>query len=377
MSTNAYCICSRCVMDTTDPEISFDQSGVCNHCHSYAARAARELLPPDVAERRLHALVDEIQRMGARKPYDCIIGVSGGVDSTMVAYHVKRLGLRPLAVHFDNGWNDELAVRNIEHCLKILSIDLVTEVVDWDEFRDIQLSLFKASVPNVEAATDHAIMALLYRTAAKQGVRYVISGANIATEGIMPRSWMYDGRDLKHIAAIHRRFGSVPMKSYPRASLLTYAWLVFIRKIRYVSLLNYVPYDKAKSKDFISRELGWRDYGGKHHESFFTKFFQSYYLPMKFGMDKRRPHLSTLINSGQMTRDDAIAELRRSPYEADKIVEWTAYIQKKLGVSESEWTSIMKDEPRRHSEFPSNAWLMHNNKLISIIKSATNPDSLR
>jgi hypothetical protein len=167
------------------------------------------------------------------------------------------------------------------------------------------------------------------------------------------------------------------MKSYPRASLLTYAWLVFIRKIRYVSLLNYVPYDKAKSKDFISRELGWRDYGGKHHESFFTKFFQSYYLPMKFGMDKRRPHLSTLINSGQMTRDDAIAELRRSPYEADKIVEWTAYIQKKLGVSESEWTSIMKDEPRRHSEFPSNAWLMHNNKLISIIKSATNPDSLR
>jgi N-acetyl sugar amidotransferase len=321
--------------------------------------------------------VNEIRKKGNGKRYDCIIGVSGGVDSTMVAYHIKRLGLRPLAIHFDNGWNDELAVQNIEKCLKTLEIDLITEVVEWGEFRDIQMSLFKASVPNVEAATDHAIMALLYKKAAEHGIKYIISGGNIATEGIMPKSWMYDNRDLKHIKAIHRKFGTHPMRTYPCASLLTYAWHVFVRRIRYVPILNYTSYNKIEAKTLITNELGWRDYGGKHYESFFTKFFQSYYLPVKFGMDKRRPHLSTLINSGQITRESAIIELEKLPYEEGKIQIWTEYFLKKMKINSDEWKILMETKPMRSSNYPSNAWLLKNTRLISFIKGVTRPKSLR
>ena len=375
--TKTYRVCTRCVMDTSDPEICFNDAGVCNHCITYTERARRELPGEQEAAMRLSAIVTEMKEAGRGKDYDCIIGVSGGVDSTMVAYEVKRLGLRPLAVHFDNGWNDELAVKNIESCLTKLGMDLYTHVVDWDEFRDIQRSLFKASVPNVESATDHAIMALLFRIASKRGVRYVVSGGNIATEGIMPLSWMYDNRDLKNIASIHKQFGRVRMKTYPRSSLLSYFRYLFINRIRYVPILNYLKYNKQVAKDTIMRELGWRDYGGKHYESFFTKFFQSYYLPTKFNMDKRRPHLATLINSGQVTREEALRELERKPYDQKKIESDIAYFLKKMELSQAEWKEIMDAPPKKHTDYPCRRWLFRNKGFIQFVKRIARARSLQ
>ena len=230
-------------MDTSDREIRFDELGICNHCHAYDRRAAAELLPPSAAQAALAQVVEQIRRDGRGKKYDCIIGVSGGVDSTMVALTVKRLGLRPLAVHLDNGWDAELAVSNIEQCLKRLEIDLYTHVIDWEEFRDLQLSLLKASVANIEVATDHAIMAILFGMAAKNNVRYIVSGGNIVTEAVMPRGWMYDSRDLRHILAIHRVFGStaeILSARVPRPHDY-----VFARRVKYLPILNYALQQEA------------------------------------------------------------------------------------------------------------------------------------
>src|ERR1035437_1472216 len=248
--------CTRCIIDTSDPEIVFDHEGVCNHCKRYDARVAIEIQSPSDRARKLEALVTEIREQGLKKAYDCIIGVSGGVDSTMVAYKLKELGLRPLAVHFDNGWNSELAVSNIERTLKTLDIDLRTCVMDWEEFRSIQLALFKAGVANIEVITDHAIMALLFRTASEEGVKYIISGGNLATESVMPESWMYDNRDLRHIVSINKRFGKRPIRSLPRCSLGRYFFYVFIRKIKYIPLLNYIDYDKKAAKALIQAKFG-------------------------------------------------------------------------------------------------------------------------
>jgi N-acetyl sugar amidotransferase len=365
-------------MDTTDSAIRFDGAGVCNHCHAYDRRAARELLPPDKARAALARVVDEIRKQGAGRDYDCIIGVSGGVDSTMVAYLVKQLGLRPLAVHLDNGWNAELAVTNIERCLKRLEIDLYTHVVDWEEFRDLQLSLIRASVANIEVVTDHAIMAILFEMAARTKVRYIISGGNIVTEAVMPRSWMYDSRDLRHIIGIHRRFGASTLHTYPRASLLKYARYVFLRRIKYLPILNYVPYNKEEAKQTIIRELGWSDYGGKHSESFFTKFFQDYILPRKFGIDKRRAHLSTLILSGQTTRAAALKALHEPIETPERLQQDLAFFLKKMRLTESEFDAIMRSPIKTFRDYPANGWLFASvdSWAYRFVKQVVRPASL-
>lgn len=352
-------VCTRCVMDTTVPDITFDADGVCSYCTRGIERLQRDLCHGPEAGERLEQLVAAIRRDGAGRPYDCVIGVSGGVDSSYTAYLVKRrLGLRPLAVHFDNGWNSELAVENIERLLTRLEIDLVTHVVDWGEFRDLQLSFLKASVANSEIPTDHGITALLYRTAARHGVRYIISGANLATEVIMPDVWMHDSKDLRFLRAIHRRFGTRPLRTFPMMSYRRLAWYVFVRRIRFVGILNYLPYDKAAAMEELESELGWRRYAAKHFESIYTRFFQGYLLPEKFGMDKRRPHLSSLIVSGQMTRADALRALDGPPYDPVQAAEDVAYVCRKFGLSDDEFRAIMAAPPAPSDAYPNTEHLL-------------------
>jgi len=346
-------------MDTTDPEITFDELGVCNHCAAALLRLKNQLLPPQERTRALAALGEQIKAEGRGKEYDCIIGVSGGVDSTMTAYEVKKLGLRPLAVHFDNGWNSELAVSNIKNTLDVLKIDLYTHVVDWEEFRDLQLCFLKASVANCEAPTDHGISALLFSLAARYKVRFILSGSNLVTEAIMPISWGHYNQDLRLMKALQSRFGSVPLATMPTISLVDYFYYVFVRKIRQVPFLNYIDYDKDQAKVLLAKELGWRDYGGKHYESVWTRFFQGYYLPSKFGFDKRKAHLSSMICSGQITRAGALEEMEKPPYEETLLKQDMQFVIKKFGLTEQEFAAILQAPAKSAQDYPSNYFLFH------------------
>lgn len=353
-----YQMCRNCIMDTSVPDIQFDADGVCNYCRLYAQVQRQYVHYDEAGQARLAKIVADIQRQGKRRDYDCVIGVSGGVDSTYVAYLVKkRFGLRPLAVHLDNGWDSELAVHNIEQTLKRLDIDLYTHVLDWEEFRDLQLAFLKSSIANAEIPTDHAITALLYRTAAKHGIAYIITGQNIVTEAIMPASWMYGSSDLRLIQAIHRRFGTIPLRTYPQMGPLRLAYYTLVKRIKAFRLLDYVAFDKASAKQFVIDELGWRDYGGKHYESIYTRFFQTFYLPQRFNIDKRRPHLSNLVLSGQMGRAQALEEIARPPAPASQIEEDVEYVVKKLGLSDKQFADLMAMPPKSHLDYPNAAFI--------------------
>jgi N-acetyl sugar amidotransferase len=368
-ATGSYRLCARCVMDTTDPEISFDSQGVCSHCKRYDARVRAELFVDTPGREALDRLVARIKEAGKGREYDCLLGVSGGVDSTAVAYTARQLGLRPLAVHLDNGWDSELSVKNIECALKTLEIDLYSHVVDWEEFKDLHLSFLKASVANSEIPTDHAIIGVLYGIAAAKGIRYILGGGNIATEGIMPTSWMYDAKDLRHLRAIHRRFGSVPLKTFPCFSLWDFFRWTFVKKIRMIPILNYVSYNREEAVRLFERELGWRDYGGKHYESIYTKFFQAYILPTKFGIDKRRPHYSSQVCAGHLTRDKALKALEHPLYTLDALREDREYVLKKLGLTEAEFEAIMREPAKSYRDYPSNDLVLRRMPaLLSFVK---------
>jgi N-acetyl sugar amidotransferase len=328
-------------MDTTDPDIVFDDAGVCSHCHRYDRVSRERLIPAEERKPRLDALVAEIKSAGHGKPYDCVIGVSGGIDSTYVAWLVKDLGLRPLAVHLDNGWNSELAVANIEKTLKTLGMDLHTHVIDWEEFRDLQVAFLKASTPDGEVPTDHAIFALLYEMAAAHGVRHVITGTNVATEAVLPEKWGYGYFDWRYVKDVHRRFGTRRLSTYPHFSLPKLFWYVFVRRIRMVSLLNYIEYDKARAMQLLQDKLGWVYYGGKHYESIYTRFYQAYLLPRKFDIDKRKAHLSTLILSGQTTREQALAAMQEPVHPERALLEDRDYAIKKLNLTNEQFDAIM------------------------------------
>ena len=310
--------CVRCVMNNSvDRHISFDADGLCKHCQRYDTLVSSRVFDGAEGEAKLGALVSKIKAAGNGRDYDCIIGVSGGVDSTYVAYRVKQLGLRPLAVHFDNGWNSELAVKNIEVVLNKLNIDLYTYVVNWPEFRDLQVSFLKASTPDGEIVTDHAIFALLWREASRLNIKYIISGMNFRSESISVPNWAYGHSDWRYIKNVHEKYGSVSLSTYPHFSLFYLLYVNLVRRIRTVSVLNYTYYDKEKAKQFLVDELGWRNYGGKHHESIYTRFYQGVYLVRKFNIDKRYGHLSDLINAGQLSREDAFDELEKPTYDPD------------------------------------------------------------
>ena len=270
---------------------------------------------------------------------------------------VKKLGLRPLAVHLDNGWNSELAVSNVENIVKNLQIELHTEVLDWEEFRDLQLSFLKASVPNCEIPTDHAITATLFKMAAKENVRFIISGSNLATESIMPSAWGYDARDWRHIKAIHKMHGTRRLKRFPRLGASDFVSAIFLRRIRFIPILNFFNYEKSEAVATIERELGWRNYGRKHGESLFTRYFQEQYLPVKFGFDKRKAHLSSLICSGQISREEAVQALSLPLFDPRELDEQTRFFIKKLNLTPEEFLMIMNQPPKEHSTYASNSWL--------------------
>ncbi|HEU4551126.1 MAG TPA: N-acetyl sugar amidotransferase [Rhizomicrobium sp.] len=360
-----YRICARCIMDTSDPEITFDENGVCNHCHLFDDRMRRMVIPPEQRDARLAALLDQIRATSKGRAYDCVIGVSGGVDSTYVAYLCKQWGLRPLAVHFDNGWDSELAVANIEKTLKRLDIDLYTHVVDWEEFRDLQLSFLRASTPDGEVPTDHAISALLYRLAARHGIKHILLGTNVVTEGVMPMLWGYGYFDLRYIRAVHRRFGKARLRTYPMMGLLRLSYYVLARGIRGVPILNYVDYDKKRAMTTIESDLGWIYYGGKHYESIYTRFFQAYMLPRKFNIDKRRAHNSALILSGQMSREHAFQAMAEPLYPDPRMEEEDrTYVVKKLGIGEADFASIMQSPPKTFRGYPNSYDLLQSVKFM-------------
>ncbi|MBI4405586.1 MAG: N-acetyl sugar amidotransferase [Deltaproteobacteria bacterium] len=361
---NNYRVCRRCIMDTTDPQIRFNADGICNHCLKYEVDIHTKVHKRELADARLKEKIDDIKRAGQGKQYDCILGISGGVDSTYVAYLARKWGLRPLAVHFDNGWNSEIAVTNIEYALKKLDIDLYTYVVEWDEFRDLQLAFLRASIQNAEIPTDHGIAAILFQSAIKFKVRYILTGDNIATEAILPDSWAHSYWDYRLIQSIHKEFGRVPLKTFPRLPFRRMLYYRYIRPIERVCILDYVPYVKNEAIELLKKELGWQSYGGKHCESVFTRFFQSYILPNKFKFDKRRAHLSSLICSEQISRDQALEELKRDPYDSRMMQSDKEYVAKKLGITLREFEQIMALPIRTYRDYPSDHFLLSGGKEI-------------
>ncbi|HWB07129.1 MAG TPA: N-acetyl sugar amidotransferase [Verrucomicrobiales bacterium] len=352
----SYQVCRRCVMDTTDPDIRFDAAGTCHYCTDWLKRVERETAAGNPAL-SLSRLVERISRAGSGRDYDCVIGVSGGVDSTYTAWVVKKHGLRPLAVHLDNGWNSELAVDNIRGVLEKLKIDLHTHVVDWEEFRDLQRSFFRASVVNIEIPTDHAINAVLHHAAVKHKVKYIVTGGNIRCEGIYPRSWGWYNLDLRHLRAVHRRYGARRLKTLPQISLLQFGFNTVVRGIKTVPILNYLDYSKPAAMQFLEKELGWRPYGGKHYESIFTRFFQGHIQPRKFRVDKRRGHFASLVAGGDLDRQEALNELAGSPYpdpqmEADDL----EFFLKKMAITQEEFDEWMKAPPQPHTAYLNNGW---------------------
>lgn len=358
MGRGRYRICTKCVMDTNDPEINFDSEGVCNHCRSFEASHVKR---PPVYKRQhqLELLISQMRASGRNGDYDCVIGMSGGVDSSYLAHLAVELNLRPLAVHVDAGWNSELAVRNVEVLVKNLNIDLFTFVVDWEEMRDLQVAFLRSGVANQDIPQDHAFAAAVLRVASDRKIRWILTGANWATESILPTAWGHNARDLRHLKAISRRFGKLRLRKYPTLSFFQrHVYYPYVRRIRKVKLLNHIDYNKAAAMEVLKREHGWRYYGGKHYESRYTKFFQGYYLPVKFGFDKRRAHLSSLVVSGQMTRDQAISELKKELYPAEQLKEDRAYVIKKLGLTEAEFSAIEKGPNRSYCDYPSNESLL-------------------
>jgi N-acetyl sugar amidotransferase len=355
-----YQECKRCLMDTSDPWITFDDDGVCNHCQEYDAYIA-QAGDADQRKAKLEALVDHLKRQGKGKPYDCIMGLSGGVDSSYLAWlAVKKLGLRPLVVHVDAGWNSELAVNNIQNIVQRLGLDLHTLVIDWEEIRDLQRSYFLSGIANLDVPQDHAFIASLLQEARKYGIRDILNGGNMQTESILPNAWGYDASDPTSIKAIQARFGTVRLKRYPM--LTNWERLVvspYIRRMRTHRPLEYIDYNKDEAKELLKSELGWRDYGGKHYESVFTKFFQAHYLPTKFGYDKRLAHLSSLIVSGQMTKQEARAEMQKPLYDPLELEEDQIYWVKKLGVRMEDYERVMAERPSSYTDFPhsENNWI--------------------
>ncbi len=346
-------ICRRCVMDTSDPNISFDETGVCSHCHDFDNIKKQWNLEYHLQNKTLEKTFAEIKQKGVGQDFDCVMGLSGGVDSSYIALLAHQYGLRPLCVHLDNGWNSELATANIHHVVSELKFELYTHVIDWEEFKDLQRSYFKANVVDIEALSDHAIFGVILQLARQYKIKYILSGANIATEAVMPKAWVHRKSDLRNIKDIQKKFGTKKIKSFPQVSTLKHVFFMFGMGYKVLKPLNWISYNKQETKDLLKKELGWRDYGGKHFESLFTKFYQAHILPTKFGIDKRKAHFSTLINSGQMSREEALAALEKPLYSAQELETDTEYVCKKLGFTRQEFAEYLTTAPKSHYDFAS------------------------
>lgn len=333
--------CTRCVMRSEDDPNLEVEGGLCNHCRRYDLLLPTRVLEGSAGERAIQALCDQMRANRTKDGYDCLIGVSGGVDSTFVAREVVRRGLKPLAVHVDNGWNSETAVGNIAKTLSTLDIDLVTDVLDLREFYDLQRAFLLASTPDGDVPTDHAIQATMWQVARKFGIRHIVSGMNFRTEAISVPEWSYGHADWRYLRGVHRKFGTRELRNYPHFGFTELFYTNAVKRVRIVSILNYLDYDKAKALAILKDELGWEAYGGKHYESIYTRFYQGYVLPTKFGIDKRRGHLSDLINSGQLTRTQALEELAHDDYDERLRKRDEQLFLKKLNLSPEDFAQIM------------------------------------
>ena len=356
--------CTRCVLDTTVKSIVFDENGVCNFCHRYDIFASETILREKIIrERDFDKIVDIIKKSGQNKPYDCILGLSGGVDSSYLALVTKDYGLRPLVVHFDNGWNTELAVKNIENIVNKLGLHLHTHVIDWDFFRNLQVAYLKSSVVDIEVPTDQLIFASLYKIAKQYGIKFILSGMNVKTEGILPEDWhCYRKRDFTNLKNIFLQYGNGKFSNSLCINYYKRLYYEKILSIQNIAPFYYLDFDVEKVKERLICELSWKPYLHKHYESVFTRFYQGYILPRKFNIDKRKAHLSSLIVSGQILREDALSELNKPTYplseqESDKL-----YIIKKLNLSNKEFENIMEQPVISHDTFG-----YDNQKLISRI----------
>jgi N-acetyl sugar amidotransferase len=364
-----YQQCTKTVMDNiADPNITFDENGVCNYYYEYFDEEKKHVFKGEEGQNKLEENIKLIKKSGKGKKYDCILGVSGGVDSTYLALKAKEYGLRVLCVHFDNGWNSELAVKNIENIVSKLNFELETYVINWDEFRDIQLAYFKADVIDIEAITDHAIFGTIYKMAVRNGIKYMLSGNNVVTESLLPKYWIFNKADHINIKDIHKKYGTIPLKSYPFFDLKAKHYYQKMKGIQTVDLLNYLPYNKEKVKEEIKTKLEWTDYGGKHYESVFTRFYQGYILPNKFGIDKRKAHLSNRICSGQITKEEALSELEQPMYNPELLETDKEFVLKKLGFSEEEFENYINRPRREHTEFKTEQSLYNTYPILKPFK---------
>lgn len=354
---SSYQICNRCVMDTTDSMIKFDANGICDHCLDFEINVKQNWHTGKQGREELGKIVDKIKLDGENRDFDCIIGMSGGADSSYLLHvAVKELGLRPLVFHVDGGWNSDVAVNNINVMIDKLGLDLYTEVINWEEMKDFQLAYFKASVPNIDVPQDHAFVATLYNFASKYKIKYILNGGNISTECVRnPLEWIYYGTDMAQIKDIRKRFGTNPMKTYPFSSVLRHKlYLRYIQRVQVVKPLNYFPYIKERAMKLLTDEYGWIPYPQKHFESRFTKFYEGYWLPRKFGYDTRKVQYSSLILTGQMTRDEALDKLKRPAISDEEAKHDFEYIATKLGIS--------VDELQRYFDQPNKSYKDYRNQ---------------
>lgn len=357
MQKNQYQICSRCVMDTSDEDIKFDINGVCDHCHDYETYVKPNWHTNKKGREELEKIILDIKKSGKRSDFDCLLGISGGVDSSyMLHLAVKEFGLRPLVFHVDGGWNSELSVHNINVMIDKLGLDLYTEVINWEEMKDFQLAFFKSGVPHIDIPQDHAFIATLYNFAEKYNIKYILNGGNISTECVQyPLKYYYYGTDMRQIKDIRQQFGKVKMETYPFSSVFRHKfYLKYFRGVNVIKPLNFMPYVKADAISLLEKEYGWKPYPQKHFESRFTKFFEGYWLPERFGFDPRRVQLSSLILTEQMSREAAIEQLKKPAYNPETIQDEFNYIATKLGIT--------SNELKKYFELPKKFYWDYNNQ---------------
>lgn len=352
----SYQICTRCIMDTSASDIVFDRDGVCSYCSEFIDRSGhlRNREPAELT-RTLDTLIAKVKASGRGKRYDSVVGVSGGVDSSWALVQAVKLGLRPLAVHMDNGWNSELAQNNIANLVRSLRVDLHTHVIDWHEYRGLMQAFFDADVLDVELLYDNAMMAVNYQQAARHSVKYLLAGTNQATEGMrFPPGWNWLKFDKKNIKGLARRFGNIRLNTFPSIGTLGYVSYQMIRGIKWVSFIDFFEYNKLEALTVLERDYGYKPYPYKHYESIFTRFYQGYILPNKFGVDKRRLHFSTLVASGQMTRDEAMRNCEGVAYSSSKALEEDKqYFVKKMGWTPGDLDNYIKRPEKPHAAYPS------------------------
>lgn len=343
-------------MDTSDSNIVFDERGWCDYCNNFYSTILPNWHTDERGEREIMRQMEEVKRAGKGRDHDSILGISGGVDSSYLAWLAKeRFGLRPLVFHVDAGWNSQQSVNNIEKVVDGLGLDLHTEVIDWLEMKDLQLAFFKAQVPHLDTPQDHCFVAALYNFAAKHGFKYILNGGNYSTECVRePLEWHYHASDVRQIRDIHRKFGTRPLKTFPQAHILKYKlYYTYVKGVKQIRPLNYVPYIKEEAMQFLVDRFGWQRYAHKHYESRFTRFYEGFWLPTKFGFDKRRAHFSSLILTKQMTREDALDKISRPAYDEATIAQDFEYIATKLDISVEELRDLLNGPKKSYRDYKS------------------------